>query len=63
MIPTPIQGQGVPIGLRGQNLVGIAQTGSGKTLAVSCFVFVEFRTILLSIYLILSICCPHLFTS
>lgn len=32
-VPTPIQGQGMPIVLRGQNLVGIAQTGSGKTLA------------------------------
>nr|XP_018905124.1 PREDICTED: DEAD-box ATP-dependent RNA helicase 20-like [Bemisia tabaci] len=31
--PTPIQAQGWPIALRGDNLVGIAQTGSGKTLA------------------------------
>ena len=31
--PTPIQAQGLPIVLGGENLVGIAQTGSGKTLA------------------------------
>lgn len=31
--PTPIQAQGWPIAMSGQNLVGIAQTGSGKTLA------------------------------
>ncbi|XP_031625965.1 DEAD-box ATP-dependent RNA helicase 20-like [Contarinia nasturtii] len=30
---TPIQAQGMPIALSGQNMVGIAQTGSGKTLA------------------------------
>lgn len=30
--PTPIQAQGWPIALSGQNMVGIAQTGSGKTL-------------------------------
>ena len=37
--PTPIQAQGWPIALSGQNMVGIAQTGSGKTLAVSCTKF------------------------
>lgn len=31
--PTPIQVQGWPIALSGQDVVGIAQTGSGKTLA------------------------------
>ena len=31
--PTPIQAQGWPIALQGQDLIGIAQTGSGKTLA------------------------------
>ena len=31
--PTPIQSQGFPIALRGEDMVGIAQTGSGKTLA------------------------------
>jgi len=31
--PTPIQAQGIPIALSGQNMVGIAQTGSGKTLS------------------------------
>ncbi|XP_063693300.1 uncharacterized protein LOC134825090 [Bolinopsis microptera] len=31
--PTPIQGQGWPIALSGQDLIGIARTGSGKTLA------------------------------
>ena len=33
--PTPIQAQGWPIALSGQDMVGIAQTGSGKTLSVS----------------------------
>ena len=33
--PTPIQAQGWPIALSGQNMVGIAQTGSGKTMSVS----------------------------
>lgn len=31
--PTPIQAQGWPIAMSGNNMVGIAQTGSGKTLA------------------------------
>ena len=31
--PTPIQAQGWPIALSGQDMVGVAQTGSGKTLA------------------------------
>ena len=31
--PTPIQAQGWPIALSGQDMVGIARTGSGKTLA------------------------------
>ncbi|XP_051173542.1 ATP-dependent RNA helicase p62-like isoform X1 [Leptopilina boulardi] len=30
--PTPVQAQGWPIAMSGQNMVGIAQTGSGKTL-------------------------------
>ena len=30
--PTPIQAQGWPLALSGQNMVGIAMTGSGKTL-------------------------------
>lgn len=34
--PTPIQAQGWPLALSGQDMVGIAQTGSGKTLSVSC---------------------------
>ena len=42
--PTPIQAQGLPIGLSGLNCVGIARTGSGKTVAVS-FVFNASRTI------------------
>ena len=33
--PTPIQAQGWPIALSGNDVVGIAQTGSGKTLSVS----------------------------
>lgn len=31
--PTPIQAQAIPIGIKGQDLMGIAQTGTGKTLA------------------------------
>lgn len=31
--PSPIQSQGWPVLLRGNNLIGIAQTGTGKTLA------------------------------
>ena len=30
--PTPIQAQGWPIALSGNDLIGIAKTGSGKTL-------------------------------
>lgn len=33
--PTPIQEQAIPIVLRGQDLLGIAQTGTGKTAAFS----------------------------
>ena len=33
--PTPIQAQGWPMALCGQDFVGIAQTGSGKTIGVS----------------------------
>jgi ATP-dependent RNA helicase RhlE len=32
-VPTPIQAQGIPVALTGQDLIGIAQTGTGKTLA------------------------------
>jgi ATP-dependent RNA helicase RhlE len=31
--PTPIQRQGIPPGLRGQDVMGLAQTGTGKTAA------------------------------
>ncbi|MBU1179451.1 DEAD/DEAH box helicase [Patescibacteria group bacterium] len=31
--PTPIQHQAIPIGIAGQDIMGIAQTGTGKTLA------------------------------
>jgi ATP-dependent RNA helicase RhlE len=31
--PTPIQAAAIPIGLRGQDIVGLAQTGTGKTFA------------------------------
>lgn len=31
--PTPIQIKAIPLGIQGQDLVGIAQTGTGKTLA------------------------------
>jgi ATP-dependent RNA helicase RhlE len=35
VIPTPIQHKAIPIGIRGEDLIGIAQTGTGKTLAFS----------------------------
>jgi ATP-dependent RNA helicase RhlE len=31
--PTPIQHQAIPVGLQGEDIIGIAQTGTGKTLA------------------------------
>ncbi|HEX8552116.1 MAG TPA: DEAD/DEAH box helicase [Abditibacteriaceae bacterium] len=31
--PTPIQEQAIPSGVRGEDIIGIAQTGTGKTLA------------------------------
>ena len=31
--PTPIQSIGFPIGLSGNNMVGVSRTGSGKTMA------------------------------
>jgi len=31
--PTPIQSQAIPDGLKGEDIIGIAQTGTGKTLA------------------------------
>lgn len=31
--PTPIQAAAIPIGLRGQDVIGLAQTGTGKTFA------------------------------
>lgn len=32
-VPTPIQSKAIPIALKGQDVIGIAQTGTGKTLA------------------------------
>ncbi len=32
-IPTPIQHKAIPIGIQGDDIIGIAQTGTGKTLA------------------------------
>lgn len=32
-IPTPIQTKAIPVGLAGEDIIGIAQTGTGKTLA------------------------------
>ena len=34
-VPTPIQAKAIPLGIQGQDLIGIAQTGTGKTLAFS----------------------------
>lgn len=34
-IPTPIQAQAIPDGLKGEDIIGVAQTGTGKTLAFS----------------------------
>ena len=31
--PTEIQRQGIPVALKGQDILGAAKTGSGKTLA------------------------------
>ncbi|MEK7152514.1 MAG: DEAD/DEAH box helicase, partial [Patescibacteria group bacterium] len=31
--PSPIQDQAIPIGLNGQDIIGIANTGTGKTIA------------------------------
>ena len=31
--PTPIQAQGIPVVLSGQDLIGCAETGTGKTAA------------------------------
>jgi ATP-dependent RNA helicase RhlE len=32
-VPTPIQAKAIPVGLTGQDIIGIAQTGTGKTFA------------------------------
>ena len=45
--PTPIQAQAIPIVLKGNDLIGIAQTGTGKTLAFGLPIlqhFIESKT-------------------
>jgi len=32
-VPTPIQREAIPVGLKGRDIIGIAQTGTGKTIA------------------------------
>src|SRR5262245_25350335 len=32
-VPTPIQDQAIPLGLKGQDVIGVANTGTGKTVA------------------------------
>jgi superfamily II DNA/RNA helicase len=32
-VPTPIQDQAIPLGLQGQDVIGVANTGTGKTVA------------------------------
>ncbi|MEK7066379.1 MAG: DEAD/DEAH box helicase, partial [Patescibacteria group bacterium] len=32
-IPTPIQAKSIPVAVKGEDVIGIAQTGTGKTLA------------------------------
>ena len=32
-VPTPIQHKAMPVALKGDDVIGIAQTGTGKTLA------------------------------
>jgi ATP-dependent RNA helicase RhlE len=44
-VPTPIQAQAIPEGLRGRDLIGIAQTGTGKTLAFGIPMIVNLRHI------------------
>eukprot|EP00917_Polyrhabdina_sp_WS-2016_P010849 GHVP01023813.1.p1 GENE.GHVP01023813.1~~GHVP01023813.1.p1 ORF type:complete len:508 (+),score=97.94 GHVP01023813.1:185-1525(+) len=43
-IPTPIQAQGWPVTLKGNDLIGIAQTGSGKTLSFILPAFIHILT-------------------
>ena len=41
-IPTPIQAQSIPIALRGQDLLGLAQTGTGKTASFAIPILQQF---------------------
>jgi len=43
-IPTPIQAQSIPAGMKGGDLIGIAQTGTGKTFAFGLPAIEHLRT-------------------
>ena len=44
-VPTPIQQEAIPLGIEGQDIIGIAQTGTGKTLAFGIPMLQRFLTV------------------